>query len=330
MAFAIKHGLFKLNITDDHAILGVSLDDDPKKIRLKYLKTAHKLHPDTCKSDADEKKLASQLLSRLVNPAYEQLSRKNSYLEHQLVLTQIGKRLAEKSDRVNFATKPAKELLASGDKFELVYQKLLKSLVQEQYKSLDSAVDKIALISELNLAYLMLQHSKGINQDQVATAKPPVAKPEAKQSPTSEKVATQSAPISSTPEPPSPQVRVASYIRRAKEYMEKGNLIQAIAELKDGLKIDPNNSTVHALLGKIYLRQEQLTMAKIHVKKAEQANPKDPIVIEVKKDLDKLLKQKAQQNHSTGRSSRSKNKNTSQSKSSNSGLFGSLFGAKKK
>ncbi len=182
MAFAIKHGLFKLNITDHHAILGVSLDDDPKKIRLKYLKTAHKLHPDTCKSDAAEKKLASQLLSRLVNPAYEQLSRKNSYLEHQLVLTQIGKRLAEKSDRVNFATKPAKELLASGDKFELVYQKLLKSLVQEQYKSLDSAVNKIALISELNLAYLMLQHSRGINQDQVATAnsKPPVAKPEAK------------------------------------------------------------------------------------------------------------------------------------------------------
>ena len=331
MAFVIKHGLFRLNITDHHAILGVAINADPKEIRLKYLKTAHKLHPDTCrKADAAEKKLAGKLLSQMINPAYEQLSRKNSYLEHQLVLTQIGKRLAEKRDKVNLSTEYAKQLVEAGDQFELLYPKLLDSLVKEQYTSLESATKTIGLISELNLAYLMLQHSKAINRSQVATEKPPApqpaSQPQSPPPPTAEKVPPKSTPTPPKPEAPDPQVRVASYIRRAKQYMEQDNLMGAIAELKDALKIDPNHGTVHALLGKIYLRQEQLTMAKIHVKKAAQANPKDPDVMESKKELDKVLKQRDRTSNSSGK----KNAKTSESKSSNSGIFGSLFGAKKK
>ncbi|MDJ0650412.1 MAG: DnaJ domain-containing protein [Xenococcaceae cyanobacterium MO_188.B19] len=339
MAFDIKHGLFKLNITDHHAILGVAIDADPKQIRLKYLKTAHKLHPDTCRNpDAAGKKLASKLLSRMINPAYEQLSRKTSYLEHQLVLTQIGKRLAENSDRINLSTEFAKQLLDSGDKFELLYPKLLKSLAQEQYKSLESATDKIALISELNLAYLMLQHRKGINRgDSITQAQPSAAKSQT-QAPASASSTSQTKPVKkpqATPnptnsEPPDPKVRVASYIRRAKKYMEQKNLVRAIAELKDGLKIDPNNSTVHALLSKIYLRQQQLTMAKIHLKKAEQANSKDPLVGESKKELDKMLKQKERDNARKGKSSGRKSSKTSGNKPGNSGFLGGLFGSKNK
>ncbi|MDJ0747565.1 MAG: tetratricopeptide repeat protein [Xenococcaceae cyanobacterium MO_167.B27] len=332
MSFAIKHGLFKLNIIDHHAILGTALNANPKEIRLKYLKIAHKLHPDTCKGDNEHKKLASKLLSRLVNPAYESLSNKNSYAEHQLILTQIGQRLVEKKDRITFASESAQQLLQAGDKLELVYHKLLKSLSQEQYNSLESVTKKIALISELNLVYLMLQQSRTM----ILTQKPQMteksATSQSPKSPTSRKAPTQPSPpqTSEKPEPPKTQLRVASYIRRAKEYTEKGNWLQAIAELKDGLKIDPNNSTIHALLGKIYLRQQQLTMAKIHIKKAEQVNPKDPIVIESKKELDQLLKHKNRQNTGAGKSSKSRNTNTSESKLSNSGIFRSLFGAKKK
>ena len=79
MSFAIKQGLFKLNITDHHAILGVSLDAEPKQIRLRYLKIAQKLHPDKCRADQDKMKLAGQILSKLVNPAYEQLSKKKFF-----------------------------------------------------------------------------------------------------------------------------------------------------------------------------------------------------------------------------------------------------------
>ncbi len=331
MTFVIKHGLFRLNIPDHHAILGVAINADPKKIRLKYLKIAHKLHPDTCrKADVGEKKLAAKLLSEMINPAYEQLSRKNYYLEHQLVLTQIGKRLAEKKEKVNLSTEYAQQLVEAGEQFKRVYPKLLESLVKEQYKSLASATKTIGLISELNLAYLMLQQSQAINRSQVPTEKSPApqppSQPQSPPSPTAEKVPPKSTPTPPKPEAPDPQARVASYIRRAKQYIEQDNLMGAIAELKDALKIAPNHGTVHALLGQIYLRQEQLTMAKIHVKKAVQANPKDFEVIESKKELEKVLKQRER----NAKSSASHKTKTSESKSTNSGIFGSLFGSKKK
>ena len=171
MSFAIKHGLFKLNITDHHAVLGVSLDAKPKDIRLRYLKIAQKLHPDKCRSDEAKMKIAGQILSKLVNPAYEQLSRKNAFAEHQLILTQVGKRIAENKDKVTVQSPQAQELLKAGNSAELVYQKLLKKLSAEQYKSLEQAEAKIAAISELNLVYLMLQSDRRINRNQ-ATPQP--------------------------------------------------------------------------------------------------------------------------------------------------------------
>ena len=325
MAFAIKHGLFRLNITDYHAILGVPLDDAPKNIRLKYLKIAQQLHPDTCKGDQVRKDLANSILSKLVNPAYEKLSRKNCFAEHQLVLTQIGKRLAEKSDRMIVASTPAKDLLQSEHKLELVYNEHLKKLIANQYKDLEKVTDKIAIISELNLVYLMIKQGRAINREDKIQAKAP----QQKQPPTktSSVKPPQSTSTNKPPEEITPQVRVLSFIRRAKEYIDKNSYSQAIAELRDGLKIDPNNSTCHGLMGKIYLLQNQITMAKVHISKAYKANPQDPIVIEVRKELNKLTKNqdiKAKNGKAKGSSK------SNAPKSDNKGLFSGLFGAKKK
>ena len=340
MALAIKHGLFRLNITDYHAILGVPLDDNPKNIRLKYLRIAQQLHPDTCKGEEVRKKLANEILSKLVNPAYEQLSRKNCFAEHQLVLTQLGKRLAEKSDRVNVVSKQAKELLESGHKLEIVYNKHLQKIIQNQYQNLDKVTDKIAIISELNLVYLMIKQGRGINREEniPAQTKPRKSQTSPPQPPQPPSAASsvnppqppqpaKSTPENNTPEEHTPKVRVLSFIRRAKEYIEKESYSQAIAELRDGLKIDPNNSTCHGLMGKIYLLQNQITMAKVHIGKAYKANPKDPIVIEVRKELNKLSKN--QEVKAKNRKAKTSGKpNSSQSESK--GLFSGLFGSKKK
>ena len=165
MSFAIKHGLFKLNITDHHAVLGVSLDAEPKQIRLRYLKIAQKLHPDKCRFDPAKMKTAGEILSKLVNPAYEQLSRKTAFAEHQLVLTQIGKRLAENKDKISVRSQPAQELLKAGGSAELVYPKLLKKLTAEQYKSPEGTVAEIEAISELNMVYLMRKSERGISRE---------------------------------------------------------------------------------------------------------------------------------------------------------------------
>lgn len=330
MSFAFKNGLFKLNITDYHAILGVPLNADTKQIRLQYLKIAQKLHPDTCKADQNQKKLASDLLSKLVNPAYRQISHKNSYAEYQLVLTQIGNRLAQQADKVTIATDAAKELLHSGNKLELVYGKLVKNLAQEEYQSLDEATNYIAQLSELNLVYLMLTQKQTARRVKSAPApvKKSTSEPNAKSS---------NNPLKSNPESQenneelTSKSRIDSFIRRAQEYMVKNSFAMAISELRGALKIDPNHSTCHGLIGKAYIQQNQLTMAKVHINKAWNANPKNPVAIECKELLDKLEKKRNKSNNqSQSKSANPGYAGKSKAKSTSLSIFSGLFGAKKK
>ena len=320
MSFAIKHGLFKLNITDHHAVLGVSLDAEPKQIRLRYLKIAQKLHPDKCRSDPAKMKVAGQILSKLVNPAYEQLSRKNTFAEHQLVLTQIGKRLSENQKKITVTSQPARELLKAGNSTELVYRKLLKKLTTEQYKSLEQVSESIEQISELNLVYLMLMSDRRINRNQTASPKATINKKSVSQT----KATVTQAPAKTKEEiaEPTTESRATAFVNRAQQYISKGEFDRAITELKDALRIEPNHGVAHAVMGKAYLYKKQLTMAKVHIGKACRAEPHNPIVMESKKALDKLAKTANKTNRSS-----STNKN---SKPDNSGFFSGFFGSKKK
>lgn len=326
MVFAIKHGLFKLKITDYHAILGVPLDADTKQIRLKYLKIAQTIHPDIFKGNQEQKKLANELLSKLVNPAYETLSRKNAYVEHQLVLTQVGKRIAEQKKKINPASELAQELLNHKGDLELTYHKLLKILSNEQYQSLEKITDKIAQISELNLVYLMLKQGQEISREETTLKSNKTTQTQTQPQPTPPPPTNLQQSTQVPTEEITSQSRVTSYLRRAQEYIDKKNFSMAISELRDALKIDPNHSTCHALLGQAYLSQEQLTMAKVHINKAYQINPKDPLAIKLKQLVNKLT-----QDNSPTQSSTSTSKTTQgDGKSGNSGIFGGLFGAKKK
>ena len=330
MSFTIKHGLFKSNITDYHAILGISLDADPKTIRLKYLRTAQKLHPDTCKANAEDKKLASKILSKLVNPAYKELSNKTQFAEHQLVLTQIGKRYAEKSDRMTIASEAAKKLLQADKNVDRVYQELLQELTINQYQNISKVLSKIAAISELNFVYLVVKQKQGINREDRAIKQKLAQSPKSSQTGKSSSKAPLN-PQNKAPQPPqedteisTPQSRAISYIRRAKEYMTKKEINDAISELRDALKIDPNNSTAHALMGRAYLHQNQLTMARVHINKADSVDPKDPEVIQSKEQLEKLTKKRQK------KGAKPSSKSTEPQKSGESGFFSGFFGTKKK
>jgi len=324
MSFTIKHGLFRANITDYHAILGVALDADPKNIRIKYLRTTQKLHPDTCKAKAEEKKMAGKILSNLVNPAYEQLSNKNAFAEHHLVLTQIGKRYAENKEGLSLSSDSAQKLLGTEKDLEKIYLELLKEQSVDQYKNISKVLKRIAIISELNLAYLIRKHEQGTNRAEVERNQSPKTRVNSAQQEKTRTSATKTSQTNqkdSSPKEETPEPRVISYLRRAKEYMEKGRINDAVSELRDGLRVDPNNSTCHALLGQAYIKQNQLTMAKIHIKKAQKANSKDPAVLVRQEMLEKLTRK--QQAKQSGAKQRKKNKSTEGS------FFGSLFGAKK-
>lgn len=322
MSFAIKQGLFKLNITDHHAILGVSIDAEAKQIRGQYLKIAQQLHPDKCRSDPAKARTAEQILSRLVNPAYEQLSRKSAFAEHQLVLTQIGKKLAANKNNLPVKSQLAQDLLKAGDGAELVYLKLLKQLTTEQYQSLSQSGELIEAISELNLVYLMLKSDRGINRSRIPATPAPAQPSQVPVTPTQSSVAPTPA------EEPTTDSRVNAFIARAQQYISKGEFDQAIQELKDALRINPNHGVTHAVMGRAYLHKKQLTMAKVHIDKAFQAEPHNEIVMESKKALDRLNRTTNQSKTShPGSDSKSADKNN---KPGNSGFFSGFFGPKKK
>lgn len=296
MSFPIEQGLFKYDLTDHYAILGVPLNADSKKVRQRYLKIAYILHPDTFQGKTEaEKKHANKILSKLVNPAYETLSKDRSRNEYLLVLSQMGQNLFPELSSITVATTEAQKLLQTSQNLELTYHKLLTPLIKEQYDDLEQVFRKIAQISELNLIYLMIQQGQEIKpkvRSQAVT--PPSSAP--KETPAKETMSS-----------------IDASLRRARDYLKRNDTSQAIIELRATLKKEPNNSTCHGLLGLAYLKDNQNTMAKVHINKACQVNPQDPVVIEAKQALDTLFPQRE-----TSKSTEKKS----------GGLFG-LFGKNK-
>lgn len=322
MSFRIERGLFQLSESADYyAILGLPLDADTTQIRKRYLKITRSLHPDGNKTqDQQEKKLASTILSKLVNPAYEQLYKdKSRRSEYQLVLTQIGKRLAAEKPKTKLESEVALGLSKAGANFENIYRSSIDKLSSDQYQSLEQVIPRIAELSELNLVYLMLSNGKGVkkaHQAPQSQAKTLDNKPKA-----SVKQAKSTPKVVQT-EPVSPG---ASYVRRAKSYMEKNNFSKAVLELRDAIKLEPTNSDYHSLIGWAYLQQRQISMARVHLKKSLELNPENEEALKGFKVIEKLT------GKSTAKTATTKQKSPSNSakKSKGNGIFSGLFGGKK-
>ncbi len=308
MSFKIDRGLFKYDFIDHHAVLCIPVDADAKDIRKRYLKVARRLHPDSrVTPDPAEKQLATELLSKLVNPAYEKLSQEKNYAEYILVLSHMGKRLVQESASVELSSDIAKQL-ATAPNVEHIYKTAIAKIAETQYESLQQALQVIGVLSELNLVYLMRSVGKSF------AAQPTPTQSHAKQTP----------PLP-TLEPPKQDSAVIQYLRRAQDLMEKNQLAQARVELQDALKLEPNNSRCHSLIGVVYLKQNQTTMAKVHFDRTLQLDPNDQIALAGRRKIEQL----------TGSKSGAKLKVTSDTKAkqpnkSGGGLFGGLFGGNKK
>ncbi len=364
MSFQIERGLFKLDFIDHHAILGISVDADVKEVRKRYLKIARRLHPDSCKAESeDEKKLANQLLSKLVNPAYEELSQSNR--EYEAKLRYMGKRLSGEAGKFTLPAQAAKQLSQAGANLDIVYKTAVQNIASNEYESLSQVLEKIAELSELNMVYLTLKEGRGEG------IKPGGARPGTGTGTTGSRPGTGTGTTGSRPGTgtgatgsrpgmgtgttgsrpgmgtsmpgasagssgtlPDSQggSRVGEYIRRAEGYMAKGNFAGAVLELREALKLDQNNSNSHTLLGLAYLKQNQATMAKVHLNKALQLNPKDERALKGKQYLDKLAQKNTGSTGSTKPAEVPSKPPESKppGKPSSGGLFGGLFGGKKK
>lgn len=319
MAFQIARGLFLLDFIDHHAILGVPVGAEIKDIRKRYLKIARRLHPDSAASETDAaRQQASELLSKLVNPAWEKLSQERDRSEYMIVLKLKGQQaLGQQSDLVLGTLAKQLSTATNPDHF---YTTSLKDLAERQYEQLDQTVELTAQLSELNLVYLMRKEAKG----ELKTG-------EKKPLPSSSSEAIPPTARSKTPvaaPPPPRESQADQYYRRAESFAARNNFAQAILELREALQADPNNSRCHSLMGMIYLKQNQGTMAKIHFNKALQLNPQDTMAHEGIQRLEQ-----SQANKPTGSTTKAGASKESSGKKpddkAGGGLFG-LFGGKKK
>lgn len=317
MSLRIDRGLFKYDFIDHHAVLCVPVDADVKEIRKRYLNIARRLHPDSCIAASEaEKQLSSELLSKLVNPAYEKLSLERARAEYILVLSQMGKRLIQESSAVELHSKLAKEL-ATATNIDLFYKNAIAKIAQTQFDALQQVPQVIAQISELNLVYLMRMAGQSLaasSQSKInsSTATPNAAKNLAPPSP---------------PAVPKEDSAADQYIRRAETLIAKNQFAQAKVELQDALKLEPKNSHSHSLMAMVYLRQNQLKMAKVHFDNALKLDPKDQSALEWIPKIEKAL---GRQSGATQMNSSPKNGGKQPDNSGGGGLFGGLFGGKKK
>lgn len=275
MSFQIERGLFRLEFTDHHAILGVPIDAEIKDIRKRYLKIARRLHPDSCLSEGeDDRQRASQLLSKLVNPAWEKLSQEKERDEYILLLKLKGEQGLRQRNSLEIMGSLAQQLISANNP-DHFYQTSLLDLANKQYDHLDQALEMIAQVSELNLVYLMRKGGEG----GLSTSEPKRTFYTGSNLPDSSQAVSKSPGPSVSSQPSRPLSPVEQYYRRAEELVAKNNFAQAILELRDALKLE-NNSRCHGLLGMIYLKQNQATMAKIHFNQALKLNPKEPMALE--------------------------------------------------
>ncbi|MCC5645555.1 J domain-containing protein [Nostoc sp. CHAB 5824] len=316
MSFKIDRGLFKYDFVDHHAILCVPVDADVKEIRKRYLKIARRLHPDSNSTEsAAQKQLGNELLSKLVNPAYEKLCGDRTRTEYTLILSQIGKRLIQESTSVTLNTDLAKQL-ANASNLDHFYRSAIAKIGETQYDSLEQALQVIAQVSELNLVYLMRSAGK-------ASAPPPPAQPKVNSGTHQSNTAKNIPP----PAPPKEDSIVEQYIRRAQSLIDKNQFAQAKVELQDALKLEPKNSRCHSLIAMVYLKQNQLKMAKIHFDNALKLDPNDETALQWKPKIDRAIGQQPSDQKVT---SSANNGDKQPDKSGSGGLFGGLFGGKKK
>ena len=177
----------------------------------------------------------------------------------------------------------SKQLLAIAEpEVEVFYEKALTELSEPQHTSVESFVTQTTAISELNLIYLRrkmgdpvirekrtgLVASATVNNGATVTA------------------ATPPSPNANGANKEAPAVDYAQrHVVRAKTYIASKCFPEAVQELRDAVRIEPENSNYHTMLGQAYLMQKMVGMAKVHVRQALKLDPNNHIAHKYAKQL---------------------------------------------
>lgn len=252
--------------TDPYAVLGISVTADDRRVLKRYRDIAKLLHPDRYALDGgNEKELATQLLARIVNPAYEQLKQEKGRTESVALLRIKVRRLCREGPLTPQSDIAHQLMEHPASAVDVFYEQAIAQLADSQYQQFDQFEIVTDQLSELNLVYLQLKMGEVFFREKRTGL---VASNEAK-------------PLQFTPTSAAFETSVESYdqrhYRRAQEYAKKANWTQVVQELRDAIKIKADKSDYHALLGVAYLQQNLQGMARVHLRQALKLNPNDPL-----------------------------------------------------
>jgi Tfp pilus assembly protein PilF len=92
------------------------------------------------------------------------------------------------------------------------------------------------------------------------------------------------------------------YRARAMSYLQQQSYDMALLELRDALKIEPNNVEFHSLIAQVYFMQQKYGMAKAHLKRTLQLDPNHPVAQKYFQRLEQLAPvPKAKSRHTASR-----------------------------
>jgi curved DNA-binding protein CbpA len=261
--------------TDPYALLGVSVAADERRILKRYRVVAKQLHPDALVDvPAELRLLADQVLPKLVNPAYQRLKQDKGRNEVLATLRFKVRRLS-REQLLQPTSKSGKYLLDVAEaEVDVFYEQAVDQLCDRQYASLADFETCTQQLSELNLVYLRRKMGAPVIREKrtgLVAAATIAAEP--------------LADLPSNGRASSGLAYAERHYGRAQEYLKGKNVQAAIQELKDALKIDPQNSSYHCLMGQAYLLQKLPGMAKVHFKQALRLNPKNAVALKYARQL---------------------------------------------
>jgi DnaJ domain len=262
-----KFSLEWLNqFSDSYAVLGLSVAADERRVLKRYHSIAKILHPDRFTLDEENHdELANQIFSRLVNPAYQQLKQEKARVDIIAMLRFRARRLGRQPLMPQSAI-ARRMLQIPAPELEIFYEQAVAQLAELQFHPVYQFEPITQQLVELNLIYLHLKMGAPMIREKRTGIMPP----------------TQTVPVEFAPAETAQMANIYAqrHYQRAHQYAKNANWLQAVAELRDALRLEPERSEYHSLLAKVYWMQDLKGMARVHFRQALKFNAQDPLALE--------------------------------------------------
>ena len=251
--------------SDPYAVLGISVAADDQRILKRYRQLAKQLHPDLQYQEiSDQQQFVKLVLPKLVNPAYQRLKHDKSRNEVLATLRFKVRKLTREHQLKPQSNSGQKLLTIPEAEVDLFYEQAVEQLCAQQFVSIDNFVTTAELLAELNLVFLQRKMGEPVIREKRGRSDGSFQSNGLPHTIAGSRPGTGRHPQKTMPN---------ATVNAPQDYLKQRNAAAAIQELKDALKLDPQNSDYHCLIGQAYLLNKLPGMAKVHLKQALRLDP---------------------------------------------------------